>query len=71
MLNYFPTAGYLRVQLLQTVFARLTDLESLWPILDNILTLDEAKEVPLLHSDNHHNKLKIGFIYVSLFLCLY
>ena len=45
LISYFPVHGYLRVQLLQTVFAHVVDLDNFWQILDGYLTEDERMEV--------------------------
>lgn len=45
LLQYFPPYGYLRVMLLQTVFAHLVDLENLWPVIDHVMNMDERYEV--------------------------
>jgi hypothetical protein len=45
ILRYFPSEGYLKVQLLQSVFSRLVDLENLWPVIDEQFTEDETREV--------------------------
>ncbi len=58
MMTYFPAFGYLRVQLLQSVFAHLVDLENLWPIIDVFMTEDERAEV-------------IFFQFISIQYCLY
>lgn len=44
MLFYFPETDYLRVQLLLIFFGRLTDLENLYRILDELFTIDERVE---------------------------
>ena len=45
VLDFFPSAGYLRVQLLLSVFSRLVDLENLWPSIDKLFNEDERDEV--------------------------
>ena len=42
---YFPQKDYLRVQVLLSLFSRLTDLENLHRIVDDMLFLDERTEV--------------------------
>ncbi len=46
LLEFFPPEeGYLRVQLIMTVFSHITDLENMYLIIDNVLTFDERNEV--------------------------
>lgn len=49
LLHYFPPeVGYLRIMLITTVFAHLTDIENIYTIVDDVLTFDERNEVWLL-----------------------
>ena len=50
LLEYFPPdEGYLRIQLIQSVFSHIVDLENMNVIIDEVLTVDERNEVnPLL-----------------------
>jgi hypothetical protein len=45
LVECFPAQGYLRVQLLQTVFAHIVDLDNFWQVIDAVLTEDERLEV--------------------------
>lgn len=46
LLDFFPPdEGYLRIQLIMTVFSHITDLENMYLIIDNVLTFDERNEV--------------------------
>lgn len=46
LLEYFPPdEGYLRIQLIQSVFSHVVDLELMYQIYDNILTPSERLEV--------------------------
>jgi hypothetical protein len=45
MIESFPTQGYLRVQLLTTIFYHVVDLDNFWQIVDAILSEDERLEV--------------------------
>lgn len=52
LLHCFPSVGYMRVQLLQSVFPHIVDLENVWTILDKVLTEDERLEVLLSFLSN-------------------
>jgi hypothetical protein len=46
LLEYFPpNVGYLRIQVIQSVFSHLTDSENMYFIFDQLLTFDEQNEV--------------------------
>ena len=46
LLEYFPPdEGYLRIQLIQSVFSHVVDLELMYIIYDNCLTHSERLEV--------------------------
>jgi hypothetical protein len=46
ILEYFPPdEGYLRIQLIQSVFSHIVDLENMNVIIDEVLTVDERNEV--------------------------
>ena len=46
LLEYFPPEeGYLRVQLIQSVFSHLVDLEQMHRVIDGMLTQDERTEL--------------------------
>lgn len=48
LLEYFPPdEGYLRIQLIQSVFSHVVDLELMYQIYDNVLTVSERLEVGL------------------------
>lgn len=61
ILQYFPSEGYLKVQLLQSVFSRLVDLENLWPVIDQLYDEDEVREVYI--DDNIVGPHRIHLIY--------
>jgi TRAP-type mannitol/chloroaromatic compound transport system permease large subunit len=43
-----PDEAYLRIQLIQTVFSHIVDLENMDIIVDQVLTADERNEVSFL-----------------------
>ena len=46
LLDYFPPEeSYLRIQLIQSIFSHIVDLENMYLIYDNVLTEDEQLEV--------------------------
>ncbi len=45
LLTYFPPEDYLRVLVIQSVFSHIVDLENMYLVIDNVLTLDERNEV--------------------------
>lgn len=45
ILQYFPIEAYCRVQLIQSVFSRIVDLDDFHKIFDEVLTEDERWEV--------------------------
>lgn len=46
LLEYFPPEeGYLRIQLIQSVFSHVVDLENMYQIYDNVLTGSERLEL--------------------------
>ena len=49
LLDYFPPdEAYLRIQLIQSVFSHVVDLENMYLIYDNVLTPSERLEVSFL-----------------------
>lgn len=52
LLEYFPPDEcFLRIQVIQSVFSHITDLENMYQIIDKVLTENEKLEVS---SDRQH-----------------
>ena len=72
VLDFFPSAGYLRVQLLLSVFSHLVDLENLWPSIDKLFNEDERDEVGQCRENIYmHNPYEVIYDHVLFFLRSY